>query len=506
MKQRIVFQRCLRVLLGWASMVGWVGTGAAASQTPTAAAPDHAAVDLVRQASGPGLDATAVARIDSVFRDLDRTATPGCAAGVTLDAALVFADGYGSANLDHQIPITPQTVFYTGSVSKRFTAAAIALAAWNGHLSLDDDVRRWIPELPDYGKTITVRHLVHHTSGIRDYLTLQAIAGTPPGASDDEIIELLARQKALNFPPGARYLYSNSGYFLMSEIVGRATGSSLREFAHLHFFAPLGLLDTHFHDDPNHVVQWRATGYAPTDEKVDADGPARNAHRMEHWWRFAQVGSGGLYSNVVDLARWEAAFEAGDVGPPGFAASLLERGVLANGETLDYAFGLRISRFRGLPAVAHGGSLAGFRAQMLSFPDESTSIIVLCNVTDADPRGRAERVAEIVMGDRLESPAAATAPPDEPGGGEPPTLTAQELAEFVGTYRSDELDTDHRIRVEEGAPVLHGRGALTPSAPDVFTVGGGMTLRFERDGSGRITHYVLDAGRANGLIFRREAP
>ncbi|MGD2068684.1 MAG: serine hydrolase domain-containing protein, partial [Gemmatimonadota bacterium] len=228
----------------------------------------------------PVLPPAVEAGTDSVFLDLDRTDSPGCAAGVVIDGVLAFADGWGSANLDHELPITPETVFYMGSVSKQFTAAAVALAARQGHLTLDDDVRRWFPELPDYGDTIRVRHLIHHTSGIRDYLTLLGFAGTYEGASDEQIIRLLARQRALNFPPGERELYSNSGYFLLSELIERATGMTLPEYARREFFVPLGMRNSHFHDDPNHIVRYRATGYAP------ADG----GFRMNHAWAFSQVG------------------------------------------------------------------------------------------------------------------------------------------------------------------------------------------------------------------------
>ncbi len=471
-----------------------------------------------RRSVGPAM----AAAIDSVFLDLDRTSSPGCAAGVILDGALAFADGYGSANLDHQIPITPHTVFYMGSVSKQFTAGAVALAAWQGHLSLDDDIRAWIPEIPDYGTPITVRHLVHHTSGLRDYLTLQGITGDFEGRTDEEIIELLARQRALNFEPGERYLYSNSGYFLLSEILERATGQTLREFADRHFFRPLGMRNSHFHDDPNHIVRWRATGYAPVsppgvDEEASADArfqaqarqPA-DAWRMEHAWSFAQVGSGGLYSNVVDLARWDAAFEAGTIGPPGFRDALLERGVLTGGDTLDYAFGIGHTEFRGIPAIAHGGVLAGFRSFSVRFPTESTSILVLCNATNADPGGRAEEVAEIVLAGRI-----GPEPTDEPGEsaardeGPEASYGAGELDAFTGTYYSPELDAGFRIeRRDEGLAVVRGTRTtpLRPVGEDAFRASFGE-LRFRRE-AGQVTGFVLDAGRANGLVFERveEAP
>lgn len=438
-------------------------------------------------------------RIDSLFEDLDRTDSPGCAAGIVREGALAFADGWGSANLDHELPITPRTVFYMGSVSKQFTAAAVALAARQGHLSLDDDIRDHLPELPDYGAPITVRHLVHHTSGLRDYLTLQLLADSPPGASDEEILELLARQKGLNFPPGDRYRYSNSGYFLLSEILERATGRTLREFARQELLDPVGMRHSRFHDDADEVVRYRATAYSPSGA----------GFRMDHWWRFAQVGSGGLYSSVEDMALWAAALDEDRVGPPGFAASLLERGILNGGDTLDYAFGVSVGELRGLRTISHGGALAGFRTFVGRFPDEGVAVIVLCNRSDGDPDGRARAVAELVLGDRLAPEASENAaeetPPAEPAAGATAPPDRTRLERFQGRYHSDELEADHVVRLGEDGLVLEGTAVgpvpLRSTAADTFR-GGPATIRFRVD-DGRVTGYVLDAGRADGLVFER---
>lgn len=435
------------------------------------------------------------ARIDSVFSDLDRTDSPGCAVGVVRDGALIYAEGYGSANLDHEIPITPETVFYMGSVSKQFTAGAVLLAARQGHLSLDNDIRTWVPEIPYYGRTITVRHLIHHTSGLRDYLTLQGLRGSYGGATDEQIIELLARQRALNFEPGDHYLYSNTGYFLLSEILERATGLTLREYAEREFFRPLGMRDSHFHDDADHIVRYRATGYAPTED----------GFRMEHAWDFAQVGSGGLYSNVVDMARWDAAFEAGRVGDPGFTDAMLERGVLGSGDTLDYAFGLRVRDHRGLRTIGHGGTLAGFRSFMLQFPDNNAAVVVLCNVTTADPGGRAERVAEIVLGDALGD--VETAQSAETPEAVRPGLAAEQLAGYAGRYYSQELDIEATVRTSEAGVILElpeGRTRrYAPAADDVFDAPASRSLEFRRGDDGAVRAFVLNTSRARGIVFER---
>lgn len=491
-----------------------VAAGAAAVAVPAGAAQSAAGSNA--RAAAPALTDAMIVGIDSVFRDMDRTSTPGCAVGVVLDGALAFADGYGSANLDHELPITPHTVFYMGSVSKQFTAAAVALAARQGHLSLDDDVRRWFPELPDYGDTVRVRHLVHHTSGIRDYLTLQGIAGGFGGTTDQEVIDLLARQRALNFAPGERELYSNSGYFLMAELVERATGRSLREYAQEHFFAPLGMRSSHFHDDADHVVRHRATGYAPAGSGADGGsdagaGGARDDFRMNHAWSFAQVGSGGLYSNVEDMARWEAAFEEGSIGPPGFRDSLLQRGVLNDGDTLTYAFGVDLREYRGLPMIGHTGSLAGFRSAMVRFPEQRAAVLVFCNVTNANPNDRAMEVVHRVLADELgpdTQPPSVASGPEEAGDADaprPPGYAPAELSEFAGVYDSPEVDVRMRVVVEGGELLLErpgGQRSLEAVAADRFGAGP-WTLRFQRDGSGRVTAFLLDAGRANGIVFER---
>jgi CubicO group peptidase (beta-lactamase class C family) len=448
--------------------------------------------------SAPARAAGQDAGIDGIFQDLAAPGTPGCAVGVVREGMLAFAGGYGTANLDHDVPITPRTVFYTGSVSKQFTAAAVLLAARQGHLSLDDDIRTHVPELPDYGMPVTVRQLVHHTSGLRDYLALHVLAGIRPGATDEAILALLARQRALNFQPGERYLYSNSGYFLLSEIVRRTTGVSLREFARREFFDPLGMDRSLFLDDATEIVPHRATGYSP----------AEDGYRMDHWWPFAQVGSGGVYSTVEDLARWAAALAGGRVGPPGFVDALLERGVLLNGDTLDYAFGLTLGEHRGLRTVGHGGALAGFRSHLVLFPDQATAVVVLCNRSDGDPGRRAMAVAEQVLGDRMVPPDSrplgipASAEPDAPG---PVLLSADRLRSFEGRYYAPELEVHYTVRAApDGLAVTGSTGQtvhLQPVAADTFR-GSGLTFLFHVKDD-RATEFVVDAGRVTGLVFER---
>ena len=242
-------------------------------------------------------------RIDEVFSEYDRTNGPGCAVGLVQDGLLAYARGYGIGQMDHAVPLDETSVFYLASVSKQFTAAAVLIAEHEGYLALDDDIRTHIPEFPDYGVPVTVRQLLHPTGGVRDYLTLMSRAGTPYEniLTDESMLGLIARQKELNFEPGSEHLYSNSGYVLLAEIVKRATGRSLREYAHQKIFQPLAMTNTHFHDDRTQIVKNRVFSYDP-----GPDGSWRTNYLMN----FDKVGDGGLYSSVEDLARWDAAFYA----------------------------------------------------------------------------------------------------------------------------------------------------------------------------------------------------
>jgi CubicO group peptidase (beta-lactamase class C family) len=443
------------------------------------------------------------ARIDAIFAEWDRPGSPGCAVAILHHGRTVLARGYGSANLDYDVPITPRTSFYLASVSKQFTAAAVALAAEQGHLSLDDDVRDWFPELPDYGAPIRVRDMIHHTSGLRDYLGLMSLAGMPYGNRwrDAEILALIARQRELNFQPRTEYLYSNSGYFLLSELVRRATGLSLRAYADRELFQPLGMRATWFHDDAGQVVRDRAVAYGP--------GPD-GGFRITHLFNFDKVGSGGLYSSLEDLALWDANFYGSRIGGAGYVETLHNRGVLTSGDTLDYAFGLRVGDYRGLPTVDHGGSMMGFRTAFLRFPTERTSVITLCNLGTIDPMEQARRVAEVVLEGRLGAAPVAEADTndgaDAAGSASPPRRATGPPADYAGRYVSEELLATYELTVADGVLAVTRPGGtvqeLTPLGEDRFRLDGGATVAFVRDGT-QVTAFILDAGRVRNLRFHR---
>jgi CubicO group peptidase (beta-lactamase class C family) len=379
-------------------------------------------------AQAPGA-ATTGQEIEKVFADIGETA-PGCAVGVIADHEMAYAKGFGLANLDYGLPITPRSTFYLGSIGKQFTAAAIVHAARAGHLTLDDPIQKWIPEIPEYDRPITVRHLIHHTSGIRDYLGLANLSGRnlEDVFTDDEVLELIANQRAPNFLAGDEYLYSNSGYFLLAEIVERATGMSLSDYSRKELLDPLGMERTRIHDDRRDVIPDRVVAYQLDDGE----------YVMDHVWNFDKVGSGGVYSSIEDLARWDRNYYTEEVGGAGFTEQLRERGVLANGVTIPYAFGLSHGQYRGLPTISHGGALAGFRSELLRFPDERTTVLVLCNFPTSDPAARARRVADVVLADRLAPVAAeqAEAVPAAAAEASSVQLTPAQLDAFTGHWRA----------------------------------------------------------------------
>ena len=363
------------------------------------------------------------ARIDSVFARYNRTDAPGCALGVFRDGRIAYARGYGMADLNQGIAIDPRTVFYIASTSKQFAAASLSLLAVQGKLSLSDPVKRYVPELPAWADGITVAHLMGHQSGIRDYLGLWGMSGRLAGDEipEEQALDLIARQRATDFAPGTKWSYSNSGYFLISLIVKRVSGQSLREFAAANLFGPLGMRDTHFHDDRTMIVPHRAEGYEP-----DGKG-GYHIYRTS----FALVGDGGLLTTVEDLAKWDENFFDNRLagGGPAFIQRLTTRGVLANGDTTNYAAGLFIDRYRGQPIVSHGGAFIGYRAELLRFPALHTSIAILCNDYTAAPEAMAKQVADVVLGDKLSSAAAVAA-----GSGGTARVAPATLDRYAGRY------------------------------------------------------------------------
>ncbi len=350
----------------------------------------------------PASPTTLAARVDAVFGHFSggSAPSPGCAVAVVADGRVVLAKGYGFADLRRRLPTTPRTLFDIASASKQFTAASVLLLAARGRLSLDDDVRKYLPELPRHGAAITLRQLLHHTSGLPNYIDLLVKAGKryEEVTTDDDALAALAGAPELLFPSGTAFRYNDTGYFLLSLVVKRVTGESLRQFAAANLFAPLGMTDTRIVDDLTRPVPGRAVPYAPAAGGFEPEQTA---------WE--QTGDGGVNSNVLDLAKWEAwldggasggsgaAGAAGAAGGSSLAAAMTTPGTLADGHPLAYGGGLFLDRFHGLRRVHHPGSWRGFGAETMRLPDRHLAVVTLCNASDADPEGLAEQVAELYL-------------------------------------------------------------------------------------------------------------
>ncbi|MCJ7626404.1 MAG: beta-lactamase family protein [Anaerolineaceae bacterium] len=331
--------------------------------------------------------------VDQIFAQWDSTVTPGCALAVVRNGEIVYKRGYGMANLEYGIPITPATIFHIASVSKQFTALAMTLLAHEGKLSLDEDVRKHVPELPDFGETITIRHLIHHTSGLRDQWELLIAAGwrMDDVITTDDIMELVTAQQDLNFKPGEKHLYSNTGYTLQAVIVQNVTGKNLRAFCEERMFKPLGMKNTHFHDDHKMIVRNRAYSY-----ELDGYNHFKNAVLS-----YANVGATSLFTTVEDLALWDQEFYDGKVFGKDVIEQMLTRGVLNSGEQIEYAHGLMITDYRGLRTVGHSGGDAGYRTHLMRFPDQHFSVIVFSNLSTVAPADLTKKVADIYLADEF---------------------------------------------------------------------------------------------------------
>ncbi len=414
-------------------------------------------------ASQPSPDTTTrvVDRVFSAWRDTDG---PGCAVGVSRNGRVVYERGYGMANLETGTPIRPSSIFHVASVSKQFTATAIMLLARDGKLSVDDNIRKYLPEIPDYGTPITIRHLLTHTSGLRDQWELIGLARgrfEEDRITEADVMDIVPRQKALNFAPGAEYVYSNTGFTLLGVIVKRVSGQSLRDFSDERIFKPLGMTSTHFHDDYTMLVPGRTSAYQPRGTGWRVSIP-----------NFDTYGATSLFTTVGDLLKWEANFEKPVVGDRALFDQMETRARLANGDTTGYGFGLAIGRYRGARVVEHNGADAGYRSYVGRFPEHGLAIAIACNASPANTTALARGVADAYIGSAL-------APVPAPGVAQqsmPPAvvLAPEALARRAGAYLEPVTMQVMELSIRDGRLIV-GRTtgpALTPVAENRFRAPG----------------------------------
>ena len=445
--------------------------------------------------------------VDSVLAPFASLQTPGCAVGVSRAGSLVFAKGYGMADLEHDKPITPETRFNIASVSKQFTAMSIVLLSLDGRLSLDDSIRKWVPEVPSFGTVITLRQLLTHTSGLRDYFTLLAVSGWPSDGqlTEKQFLNLVGRQKNLNFAPGDEFLYSNTGYALLSIVVRRASGQSLRSFAAEHIFKPLGMTHTEFRDDHTALIPQRALGYEPSGSTYRINQPETDV-----------VGDGGVYSTIEDLAKWDANFRSGRVGGQRAIAMLQEPARLNNGQTIPYALAMTIGEFHGLKTYSHSGAYGGYRSTLLRIPQRDMTIITLCNTSSASSM-LAERVGSIMLGLAAENSSATTldlsssqwvaGSPQAPADSSASRRRNDQLERLSGSYYSEELDLRVTLAPRDGYLVLRRPHAdeihFVALTNDLYTNSDKMLLRVVRDRHDAISGFTLTISRVRDLEFTR---
>lgn len=530
-------------------------------------------------------------RVDSVFQSFDHTDSPGCAVGVYQDGQILYSRGYGMASIELGVALSPRSVLDVGSISKQFTAMSILMLQKEGKLSLDDPIRKYIPEMPPYADKITLRRALSQTSGLRDIYDLIDETGRSFRGDSIDALHIITRPTEPNYTPGERYLYTNTGWILAAQIVYRLTGKTLAQFADERIFQPLGMHDTRYLADATTIIPNGAESYAPR--------PGGGFRVVRSTYDGAIMGAGAVQTSVADFVKWLDNYDSATVGGRDIiqtmtTPTLLNDGTPAkSGPHQAYAIGLNVGTLRGLRVVSHGGVWAGYRGHFLRFPDQHFAVATFCNLTTSGPDSLARKVAAIYLGDRMEPDSAAewsvalageprVATPasslralvgvwrnDDRGEvrrtrlagdtlfegagarrtalvplgngrfraqagtevqfeGEPSApsrmvvrttadevtyvradsavLTPAQLAEFAGDYRSEEVESTHTWKIEKGKLVVYAGyrrlGVLEPTYKDGFARGG-TVINMTRDGKGRITGFLLEAGRVRHLRFSR---
>ena len=446
-------------------------------------------------ASAAAQPAVSPAAVDQLFSRWS-SSTPGCAVGVSVRGEPVLMKAYGMADLEHDVANTPDTIFESGSVAKQFTAMAVLLLAEDGRLSLDDEVRKHVPELPDYGVPLTIRHMLTHTSGLRDWGSVAAIAGAPRTTREythAHVLDIVSRQKSLNFPPGTQWSYSNTGFNLAAIIVDRVSGMPFAEFSRRRIFEPLGLTKTSWRDNHQQIVKGRAIAYSTAPAGYQIEMPFENVH-----------GNGGLLTTVRDLLKWNENFVKPVVGNASTIAQMTAAGRYSDGRNLDYGLGLYVRPLDEVTNVYHSGSTAGYRAHLNRFPQQHLSVAVLCNGSDGDATRSANDVSRLYLGKSRPSTIGGSA--SGIPGAKPAPPPAPVLGDFAGDYWSEEAETMLTASVDRNRLVLRRRPGtlieLEPVGTDAFR-GSIGTVTFRRNAAGAVEALSIRQDRVWDLRFER---
>ncbi len=439
-------------------------------------------------------------QIPKIVKEWDKKDSPGCSIAVIKNGSLIYSGGFGMANLDHSIPNGPDTVFRIASVSKHITAACMLLLQDEGHITLDSDIRKWLPEIPEYQKPITIRHLLHHTSGLRDYTSLMPLMeiGEEDLFTPEQTLELIARQKNLNFTPGEKHSYCNSGYFLLSVICQRVSGKTLRQFADEKIFSPLGMKRSHYHDNHLEVTPGRATGYAPA---------GAGKYRI-HETVLDHVGDGGVYTTVKELAIWVNAL-ANQQLDANLLERLQQRFTLNDGEIIDYCLGVVDRYWRGQRILEHGGAWVGYRSKIVAFPDQGVIIICLANCSRFNPSRVCFQIAEVVVdGIGSHQPASDQRPDRRRGGNGEDPVEGWKAQSVIGKYYSAELDRTWQLVSEGSTASLMGIGdtkiPLAPVEGDILIADWWLKLHLRRNDDKEVIGFDIESGGMSQIHFERQ--
>lgn len=441
-------------------------------------------------------------KVDEVFKEWNTESTPGLALGIIKDGKLAYTKGYGMADLEHNIANTDSTIFYIGSVSKQFVTMCILLLEEQGKLKLDDKIQKYFPDFPEYNAPLTIRNFIHHTSGVRDNLTLWKLAGNDllDHIDKEEMYQLIRRQKELNFTPGEQYLYSNSCYFILGMIIEKVSGESLKTFAQKNIFEPLGMTHTFFGDDNKRIIKNRAFSY------LLEDGTYKN-----QIMRFDLVGSGGIYSNIKDMYYWDQNFYHNKLGKgtQALVDKMHENGKLNNGESSGYAFAINNSKYRGLSTLSHGGSLAGYRSYLLRIPEQKLSIVILGNVSPLPTSKLPYQLVDILHEKQLEPIIETKEKLNQAAKENAKQLVykTSSLEQYVGTFYNDELNVSYVIIAnnENLYCSIKNKEAelLVPKSIDVFT-NDLLEMKFVKDDNNIVNGFTINAGRVTNLKFKKQ--
>lgn len=451
------------------------------------ASPPAVPVDGIASAPADTLEA----RVDSIMAEFSGDDSPGAVVGVIRDGEVAFAKGYGLADLADGTPNTPETLFNLGSASKQFLAFGLALLESRGELSLDDPVSEHLPDWPTFGEEVTLRHLLTHTSGYREAYGTLALAGRIPGRDHlprEEALEVVRRQPELEFAPGSEWQYNSTAYVILAEVLERVTGTPAARWMREHVFDPLGMDATAIESDVGEVIPGAAYSY--TDRE---DG----GYRLEFANR-AIFGAADVYTTVGDLARWFRNFRTAELGGTAVRERMREPFVLTGGESTGYALGLRIDEHLGLRRVQHGGSHAGYRAQLSYYPEPDVGVVVMSNYDEVNAGGIADDVAAIALGVDT-GPEPAGPPAEEAAVAVDPSL----LERYAGRYQTEGGQIFTFLQ-REGVLAVRGLGRLIALSETVFRLEGSSARAIFHPGEeGRVTGATLVAPDGDSIPVRR---